>query len=172
MKTTLCVALATASVLMLSLGAAKANMIDTTYAASGSPGDWLLNVSLTNNDPNYISELIFFLPSAHFFSDVSDPLHAYSGETVDQNGVTLIYWDFWLPLIGSGQSVSFAYELFDPTAPSEMKWNAFLGPCCSDTLSGTASAVPTPAILPLFASGLAGLGWLSRCRRKQSALTS
>jgi hypothetical protein len=40
-------------------------------------------------------------------------------------------------------------------------------------LSGTAtgdlvSAVPIPPALPLFASGLAGLGWLSRRRRKQA----
>ena len=31
----------------------------------------------------------------------------------------------------------------------------------------TITAVPAPAALPLFASGLAGLGWLSRRKRKQ-----
>jgi hypothetical protein len=30
-------------------------------------------------------------------------------------------------------------------------------------------ATPLPAALPLFASGLAGLGWLARRRRKQAA---
>jgi hypothetical protein len=30
------------------------------------------------------------------------------------------------------------------------------------------SRVPLPASFPLFASGLAGLGWLSRRRRKQA----
>jgi hypothetical protein len=34
---------------------------------------------------------------------------------------------------------------------------------------GVVSAVPLPAALPLFASGLAGLGWLSRRKRKQAA---
>jgi hypothetical protein len=31
------------------------------------------------------------------------------------------------------------------------------------------AAVPLPAALPLFATGLAGLGWLARRRRKQAA---
>jgi hypothetical protein len=30
------------------------------------------------------------------------------------------------------------------------------------------TAAPLPAALPLFASGLAGLGWLSKRRRKRS----
>ena len=38
------------------------------------------------------------------------------------------------------------------------------------TISVDGSApIPLPATLPLFASGLAGLGWLSRRRRKQAA---
>ena len=37
----------------------------------------------------------------------------------------------------------------------------------SFTLSNSASPVPLPATLPLFASGLVGLGWLGRRRRKQ-----
>lgn len=38
----------------------------------------------------------------------------------------------------------------------------------SFTLSDSVSAVPLPAALPLFASGLAGLGWLARRRRGQT----
>jgi hypothetical protein len=35
--------------------------------------------------------------------------------------------------------------------------------------SFSAAAVPVPAALPLFATGLAGLGWLARRRKKQTA---
>jgi hypothetical protein len=48
--------------------------------------------------------------------------------------------------------------------------------CCTffDIYSGiwteSQTAVPTPAALSLFASGLAGLGWLSRRRRKSAAV--
>ena len=38
----------------------------------------------------------------------------------------------------------------------------------SGHLTSFEAAVPIPAALPLFASGLAGLGWLSRRRRKQA----
>ena len=45
--------------------------------------------------------------------------------------------------------------------------------CCThfaiDNLSVDVNSVPLPAALPLFASGLVGLGWLSRRRRKQAA---
>ena len=45
---------------------------------------------------------------------------------------------------------------------SDLKSDFYLGPNFEFT-----SAVPVPAALPLFASGLVGLGWLSRRRRKQ-----
>ena len=167
-RTFICAAGIAVALLSASVATTKADTIDVTYSVSGSAGDWLLNVSLANNGSDYVSLLSFFLPNAYFFSDVSDPLYAYGGERVDQNGVGLSYSNFGIPLIGAGQSLSFVYELFDPTAPSDIQWNAYLGSCCSDGLSGTVSAVPLPAALPLFASGLAGLGWLSRRRRKQA----
>ncbi len=48
----------------------------------------------------------------------------------------------------------------------------FNDPCTHMNIDNVAlTPVPLPAALPLFASGLVGLGWLSRRRRKQAAET-
>ena len=47
--------------------------------------------------------------------------------------------------------------------PYTESWSSVL------TVNGAQAAVPVPAALPLFASGLAGLGWLARRKKRQQA---
>jgi hypothetical protein len=49
--------------------------------------------------------------------------------------------------------------------PDGQPYNYFV----DDLTINSAAATPLPAALPLFATGLAGLGWLARRRRKQVA---
>jgi hypothetical protein len=47
----------------------------------------------------------------------------------------------------------------------QKRYRYAIGPALDDA---SVTAVPLPAALPLFASGLVGLGWLSRRRRKRA----
>ena len=56
----------------------------------------------------------------------------------------------------------------DPLSPRTAHWSLTFTNFDSVEQLQPTSPVPLPATLPLFASGLVGLGWLSRRRRKQS----
>ena len=75
---------------------------------------------------------------------------------------TLNWATLWGPNLLTALDVNVLADLTDMGYAGNAQWEQnvanFLGPT---------SAVPLPAALPLFASGLVGLGWLSRRRRKQ-----
>ena len=93
--------------------------------------------------------------------DLFVDLTSYGTRTFDVTGKTRsnMGWvteSFLFTAVSNSETITFRS---DPTDN-----NTFFGPAL-DNVSVT--AVPLPAALPLFASGLAGLGWLGRRRRKQ-----
>lgn len=80
--------------------------------------------------------------------------HLTGGGTVSEILTVTDVWTTFLFTFGSVTSVDF----FQGAGPD----NIF----ALDNINAT---VPVPAALPLFATGLAGLGWLARRRKKQAA---
>lgn len=88
-----------------------------------------------------------------------------NGASVD-GGLNVIatsgIWHQLIWTIDSGLNTSLAFALLDSNTAGS--GNDF----ALDDIT-LAAAVPLPAAFPLFATGLAGLGWLARRRRKQAA---
>jgi hypothetical protein len=175
--------LALASV-VLPFGASHANTVDVSYTVSGSPGDWTYDFSITNNiggtndiyaleitPSSSSSETIIgspsgwgigtFTPIEWCFSSNCGftgatnlaPGQTLSGFLVQDTSLTPITSADWLVAAEGG-----TYTGPDNTNPNNPS---------NPTFIGTAST-PLPAALPLFATGLGGLGLLG-WRRKRKA---
>jgi hypothetical protein len=175
--------LALASVVLPS-GASHANTVDVSYTVSGSPGDWTYDFSFTNNiggtNDIYAVELslsssdtLIGSPSGwgvgngnvsgnlewcfssdcfHFGSTNLAPGQTLGGFLVQDTSLTPITSADWLVAAEGG-----IY-----TGPDNMNPNNPSNPVFTGTVS-----TPLPAALPLFATGLGGLGLLGwRKRRK------
>jgi hypothetical protein len=175
---------------------AQANPIDVSYRVSGSPGNWLVDFSVTNNlgGTNYVYFFGTKLPSTDEVG--APPLWAYSpannpwtytpSGTVYNNpwclGGCLGDTNFDLG-ISPGQTLSGFQALdTDLTQPTSLPWFAYSytyfgtydGPGCfgcggSPGFEGTAHVIPVPAALPLFVTGLGALGMIGWRRRRKAA---
>jgi hypothetical protein len=182
--------LVAASILALTVGSANANSVDVSYAVSGSPGNWLVDVTFTNNlgylGPNY--EIYFLgiqLPSTDIvnspspFASANNPWGPLpSGTTYNNNWCVdaCINRTFGLGIL-PGQTVS-GFEALDTdlSAPTSIQWFAYAfndGGPGNPGFEGIAGT-PLPAALPLFATGLGALGLLGwrRKRKNVAAITA
>jgi hypothetical protein len=162
--------------------------IDVTVTTSGSPGDWTLDFSVTNN----LSK-----GTAYFFgvqlpgSDITGTPAGWDStvwpqfNTANAGGANITYNNVWIDAGGISPGFTLSgFEAMDTQEdlPASIPWfvvveNAdYTG---SDyfnrsTNPGFQSAIelisptPLPATLPLFAVGLGLVGYLAR-RRKQSS---
>src|SRR5262249_39257502 len=91
-------------------------------------------------------------------------------------GDTQVFWDGSLVLDLLNGDFGWTVYTLDVVASAnstELLFSGFQNPAINglDAVSVT-SAVPLPAALPLFASGLGVMGWLARRRRKQTPLSA
>ena len=175
---------------------ALADPIDVTYSVSGSSGNWILDFSFTNNLPGTNDIYLVMVAAPNFTNIVASPTgwgYTPGDKQFSYNvpwciGSCVAAQPDPVFGINSGQTLSgFELKVTDLVAPTSIGWMAYSlyygaslrgpyynGPGCFDGTCGTgnpgfegvAVATPLPAALPLFASGLAGLGWLAR-RKKQ-----
>jgi hypothetical protein len=177
------------SIFSFAISLAQAAPVEVSYTISGSAGNWTYDFSVTNNlgGTNDIYLLTVKLPATNVTGSPGG-WHFEPGD-VDFNfsffgSSSTLYNDPWFAdtsHIFTGQTLSGFLALDASTAPlTTVPWlifalnsDTYLGPGCfhcgsNPGFEGVANAVstPLPASLPLFASGLAALGWLG-CRRKK-----
>ena len=176
-----------------SVGTAQADPIDVSYTVSGSPGDWLVDFSVTNNLGGGYG-IYFFgtsLPSTDIVnSPNSNWAYAYLNvPTTGPSGTSYNNpWCVYACIIGlsgpdavgqiadgiqPGQTLS-GFEAVDTALlfPTSLPWISLAGSIASGSLvdvvnEGTAGATPLPAAFPLFASGLGALGLLGWRRKRK-----
>ena len=175
----------------LTFASAHANPVDVTYTVSGSAGDWTLDFSFTNNlgGTNGIYFVGVNLPPTE--NIVGSPTGwGYWGAPWTLSPSGTIYNDPWCvggpPGFGgcgsagaltfsifAGQTLS-GFDVVDTAlmAPSDVQFFAVTvhGSLGNVEFEGTAvsSATPLPAALPLFASGLGGLGLIGWHRKRKA----
>jgi hypothetical protein len=173
------------------ISSVHANPVDVSYTISGAPGDWIVDVSFTDNlgGTNDLYFVGIKLPNTNI---VNSPANwAAAGTWVTPSGT--IYNNTWCvtgcsfpepPLIVPGHTLG-GFEALDTSLiePTSMDWFAYAtfgfysGPGCfqcgtNPGFEGTVAATPLPAALPLFATGLGAMGLFGwRKRRKSRALT-
>jgi hypothetical protein len=157
-----------------------ANVVfDTGYTATGT---FTYDADLSIYSDVNISILLSPFPSILTFSD-TDPLFSLSSSQLPQivqlkltdNTDPQTYFSFQQlqlnfdsPLTDSGGTISLAdssslYRRFEVQIDEDFRQ---IDETTNFLVSGTVSAIPIPAAVWLFASALAGLGWL---RRRQTA---
>ena len=149
----------------------------TAKAVTIQPGDiWKIDYTLTTTDQSALGVLID--PAASVHIDYYDSVAGFLGglnfptETAasayDAGGWPSLSGYMLVSLLSGGPSdiTGFA-SLYDPVNGIFLDPNNRIG---SFTYTLNPTAVPLPAALPLFASGLAGLGWSARRKKRQQAM--
>jgi len=166
-------------------GTAFALPINVTVATSGSPGDWTLDFSVTNN---------INAGTAYFFGvqlpgpDITGTPAGWNPNTWPQfntanvGGANITYNNVWIDAggVSPGSTLS-GFEVLDTQAdlPASIPWfvvvenanytgtdyfNRSGNPGFQSAIELT-STTPLPATLPLFAGGLGFVGYLTRRKR-------
>ena len=169
--------------LMLARASASASTVDVSYTVSGSPGDWTYDFTITNNigGTNDIYAVVIPLPSSD--SIIGSPsgwggVGTFAHLEWCYNGNCGF---FGTTNLAPGQTLSgFLVQDTSLSAMTSVQWTVFAEGGTytgSDNINpnnpgnpgftGTATT-PLPAALPLFATGLGGLGLLG-WRRKRKA---
>jgi len=120
-----------------------------------------IGIKITSpTEPTYVNQFIGSLPPGQ-------PVNV-STKSFDING----YYPFTVNTVYTVQLFADLYEIAGGATAIVDPFFQFPAGYTLDLSPGIANlpaATPLPAALPLFATGLAGLGWLARRRHKQAA---
>jgi hypothetical protein len=122
------------AVLLAYISGAQANPVDVTYTVSGSPGDWILNFSVTDNLGG-TNDLYFFGVSIGSPDIVGSPtgwsVRSGTWSNAGYGGSSTTYDNTWIagccsPYVLPGGTLS-GFEVLDTSsvAPASVQWFAW-----------------------------------------------